>query len=215
MADTKTSAFPASAAALGPMELHVNNAGADEKLTIAQIQAYIASLATWKPLGSQVLASAAVRTPDIIWNPAAYSLLRFQYWIEGYAGNAIGRLIIGSGSLAETGTDCSCELIEGVTRNILSVSCCGWPTAVTLNASMRWGEFVVRNDAGSKVRHGYGAGLWGGSPTVPPTGMQMAAFKNTVAQIDRARLTSFSAITGNSTGANFNAGTFLKVFGAA
>lgn len=208
MADTKASAMPAAAAALAAMEFHVNDGGVDRKLTVAQMSKYIGL----RDLGTGALAAAGARTPDVIWT-GDYKLLIIPYLITGYAGNAIGRVIMGSGSLSETATDCSCELVEGVTRTTTAVSICGWPTAVSLNTNRRWGLFVVNNVTGASVRDGFGEGMHGGSATAVPTGMSMSGFKASIAQIDRVRLTSFSAITGNTVGSNFNAGTYVRVLG--
>lgn len=212
MADTAISALTAAAAALGAMELPVNDAGTTKKLTVDQIETYIENLAGVKFLGSASLGGAAARTGDVIWT-GDYGCLIIKYWISGYAGNAIGRVIVGSGSLSETGTDCSCELIAGVTRTTTAVSICGWPTAVTLDTNPRYGWFVVFNETGSQARRSFGTGMWGGAAGTVATGMQMSGFKNAVAQLDRCRMTSFNAITGNTVGSNLNAGSNLKVWG--
>jgi hypothetical protein len=208
IADSKISALAAASAALGAMELAANDAGTSKKLTVAQVSKYVG----WRDLGEAVLGAGAARTSDIVWT-GDYKILRIFYLIAGYAGNAIGRVILGSGALSETGTDCSCELIEGNTRTTTAVSICGWPTAVSLNTNRRWGEFIVNNVTGASVRDGWGEGMHGGSATVVPTGMSMSGFKASIAQIDRVRLTSFGAITGNTVGSNFNTGTYLRVQG--
>lgn len=209
MADSKISALTAAAAALGAMELPVNDAGASKKLTVSQLEKYVG----WRLLGDTTLGAGAARTSDVIWT-GDYRIIRVQYFIAGYAGNAIGRIIIGSGSLSEAATDCSCDLVEGATRNTTAVNLCGWPTAVSSNTAARWGEFVFRNDTGSNTRHGYGRGMWGGSNTAVGSLMQMGGFKTAIAQIDRVRLTSFTGITGNTVGSNLNAGSYLRVWGS-
>lgn len=210
MADTAISALTVATAAAGSMELPVSDAAgvSNKKLTVDMLAKYVG----WKNLGEQILGSAAARTGDVIWT-GDYKVIVFQYLIPGYAGGAIGRVIVGSGSLSETATDCSCELTEAGTRNTSSVSVCGWPTAVTANTNRRWGEFRMNNVTGSSVRDAYGRGGHGGSATTVPSGMTMVGFKAAVGQIDRARLTSFTGPTGNTVGSNLNAGTFLRVMG--
>lgn len=212
MADTAISALSAAAGAIGTMELPVNDGGTNAKLTVDQIESYVENLAGIKFLGAATLGGAAARTGDVIWT-GDYGCLICKYDVTGYAGNAIARLILGSGSISETGTDCSCELIAGVTRTTTAVSICGWPVAVTLDTNPRYGIFVVGNISGSVIRRAFGIGMWGGSAGAVPTGMKMGAHKNAIAQLDRARLTSFNAITGNTVGSNMNTGTNLKVWG--
>jgi hypothetical protein len=208
MADTKVSALAAAAAALGAMELPVNDAGTSKKLTVTQLENYFG----WRELGEAILGSGAARTADVVWT-GDYKILRIQYLITGYAGNAIGRIIVGSGSLSEAATDCSCELIEGTTRNTTSVNVCGWPTAVTANTARRWGEFVINNVTGSSVRDSFGSGMHGGAVGTVATGMRMSGFKTALAQLDRARMTSFTAVTGNTVGSNMNTGSYIRVLG--
>jgi hypothetical protein len=185
----------------------------NQMATADQIEAYVESLAAWKFLGGATLGAAAARTSDVIWT-GSFNCLLVKYWISGYAGNAIGRIILGSGSLSETATDCSCELIEGTTRTTTAVNICGWPTATSLNTNPRYGWFTVFNESGaSQARRAFGDGMHGGAVGTVPTRMQMSAFKNTVAQMDRARMTSFNAITGNTVGSNLNAGSNIKVWG--
>lgn len=212
MADTAISALAAAAAALGTMELPVNDGGTNRKLTVDQIETYIENLAGIKALGSATLGGAAARTGDVVWT-GDYSCLICKYDVTGYAGNAIARLILGSGSLSEVATDCSADLIAGTTRTTTAVSLCGWPVAVTLDTNARYGIFVVGNISGSLIRKAFGIGMWGGTAGAVGTSMQMGAHKNAIAQLDRARLTSFNAITGNTVGSNMNAGTNLKVWG--
>lgn len=208
MADTKYSALTPVTPAAGVGWGVWDGTAVSKLLTLAQVSKYVG----WRDLGEAVLASAAARTADVVWT-GDYKILRIIYLITGYAGNAIGRILLGSGSLSETATDCSCELVEGVTRTTTAVSICGWPTAVSLNTNRRWGEFLVNNVTGASARDAYGEGMHGGSATVVPTGMSMSGFKGSIAQLDRARLTSFGAITGNTVGSNFNAGTYIRVQG--
>lgn len=210
MADTKISALTAASAAAGTMELPVSDSAgvSNKKLTVDQVMKYVG----WKQLGEQILGSAAARTSDVIWT-GDFKILKIQYLITGYAGGAIGRIILGSGSLSETATDCSCELIERTTATTTAVSICGWPTAATASTNARWGEFVIDNRTGSNARMGYGTGMHGGSATTVATGMQMSGFKSAIAQIDRARLTSFTGVTGNTVGSNLNAASYIRVWG--
>jgi hypothetical protein len=212
MADTKISALSAATAALAAMELGVNDAATSKKLTVAQLGAWMGLNSGWRFLGQGIAASAAARTTDVIWT-GSFNQLMLEYWIAGYAGGAIGRVIGGAGSISEAATTHCCELIEGVTRTTTCVSVCGWPTAVTVAAVPRFGIMFITNRAGQIKRmtgHGQHSGT---APTVVPTNILHNGLNSVTTQLDRLRLTSFSAITGNTVGSNLNAGTLFNVWG--
>lgn len=168
----------------------------------------------WAFLG-QATASNAVRTGTITWT-GTFKQLWFEYFISGYSGSAIGRLIVGpTAGLSETGTTFCTSLIEGVTLTATSVSVPGWPTATTAGAVARFGHMYVQNTAGVVKRmtgHGQHSGT---APTVVPTQMRMAGmFNDATNLINKAELAVYDAITGAAISATtFNAGTFLNVWG--
>lgn len=172
------------------------------------------NLNSWVFLG-QGTASAAVRTTKIIWI-GAYKQLHFEYFIAGYSGGAIGRLIVGPTSgLSETGTTFCTSLIEGVTITATSVSVPGWPTAVSTAAAPRYGHMWVDNVA-TVVKRMSGHGQHSGTaPTTVPTQMRMEGlFNDTSNLINQAELAVYDAITGATISTTtFNAGTFLNVWG--
>jgi hypothetical protein len=173
-----------------------------------------ATAKNWQFLG-QATASTAVRTGTITWS-GTFKQLLFEYFISGYSGSAIGRLIVGpTAGLSETGTTFCTSLIEGVTITATSVSVPGWPTAVTAGAVARCGWMYVDNQAAVVKRmsgHGQHSGT---APTVVPTQMRMEGmFNDTTNLINKAELASYAAITGSAISAiTFNAGTFLNVWG--
>lgn len=168
----------------------------------------------WAFLG-QATASNAVRTGTITWT-GTFKQLLFEYFISGYNGAAIGRLIVGpTAGLSETGTTFCTSLIEGVTITATSVSVPGWPTAVTAAAVPRYGWMYVDNQAAVVKRmsgHGQHSGT---APTTVPTQMRMEGmFNDTTNLVNKAELAVYAAITGAAISATtFNAGTYLNVWG--
>lgn len=173
-----------------------------------------ADLKNWTFLG-QGTASAAVRTGVVTWI-GTFAELMIEYFISGYSGSAIGRVMVGpTAGISETATTSACELTEGGTRNTTSVSVCGWPTAVTAGAVPRYGIMFVKNVASAvKLMTGHGQHS-GTPPTVVPTGMLMnGSFNDTTNLINKVELAVYAAITGTAISAiTFNAGTFVNVWG--
>lgn len=169
----------------------------------------------WSFLGGTQLGGSAVRTATITWT-GTFQELHFEYFISGYSGAAIGRLIVGpTAGLSETGTTFCTNLIEGVTQNTTSVSVPGWPTAVTAAAVPRYGHMWVSNQAAVVKRMvGYGQHT-GTAPTVVPVAMKMdGMFNDSTNLINKAELAVYAAITGAAISATtFNAGTYLNVWG--
>lgn len=185
----------------------------DATIPISRV-AVPADMKNWTFLG-QATASAAVRTGTITWT-GTFAELMFEYFISGYSGSAIGRLIVGpTAGLSETGTTFCTELTESGTRNTTSVSVPGWPTAVTAGAVPRYGIMFVKNVAAAvKLMTGHGQHS-GTAPTVVPIGMTMnGMFNDTTNLINKAELAVYAAITGAAISATtFNSGTFLNVWG--
>lgn len=168
----------------------------------------------WTFLGRGT-ASGAVRTALVSWS-GLYSQLWFEYFIAGYSGGAIGRVIPGPASgLSETATNCCTNLIEGVTQNTTSVSVPGWPTAVTVAAVRRHGHMWVKNVA-AEVKSMTGKGNHSGTAaTTVPVSMQMdGLFSDATNSIQQVELAVYAAITGTAISATtFNAGTFINAWG--
>lgn len=168
----------------------------------------------WIFLG-QATASAAVRTGTITWT-GTYKQLMFEYFIAGYSGGAIGRLIVGpTAGLSETGTTFCTALIENVTLTSTSVSVPGWPTGVTVEAVRRHGWMFVKNVAAeikTMVGNGNSAGT---AATVVPRSMRMAGlFNDATNPINKAELAVYDTITATTVSATtFTAGTYLNVWG--
>jgi hypothetical protein len=219
VADQKISALTAAANAALANEFAINEAGASKKVTGTQLAALMsranlpADARGWTFLG-RATASNAVRTGTITWT-GTFEQLWFEYFIAGYSGAAIGRLIVGpTAGLSETGTTFCTSLIEGVTLNTTSVSVPGWPTAVTAAAVARYGHMYVQNTA-SVVKRMTGHGLHSGTaPTTAPTSMKMdGLFNDSTNLINKAELAVYDAITGAAISVRtFNSGTFLNAW---
>lgn len=173
-----------------------------------------ATAKNWQFLG-QATASAAVRTSTITWT-GSFNQLWFEYFVSGYSGSAVGRLIVGpTAGLSETATDHCVALIEGVTLNTTPVSIPGWPLAVTVSNIARHGHIFVQNVA-AQVKRCWGQGNNGGTAaTVVPTIMQFAGMmSNATNAINKAELAVYDAITGTAISTKtFNAGTYLNAWG--
>jgi len=166
----------------------------------------------WVLLGRGT-ASAAVRTNTVVW-VGAYAQLMVEYYISGYAGNGIGRILCGNTAPSEVATDCCTALIEGITLTATSVSVTGWPTAVNVAAAARYGVMFITNQA-AQVKRMVGSGQYAGTaPTVVPTMIQHAGmYNNTATLVQQMSFVSFATITTNVIGATFNAGTYFNVWG--
>lgn len=168
----------------------------------------------WTLLGTAT-ASNAVRTGTITW-AGTFKQLLFEYFISGYNGVGIGRVIVGpTAGLSETATNHCTNLIEGVTQNTTSVSVPGWPTAVATAAARRWGWMKVKNVA-AEVKSMTGIGNHSGTAaTVVPIAMKMDGLMSDATNlINKAEMAVYAAITGAAISAQtFNAGTYLAVWG--
>jgi hypothetical protein len=166
----------------------------------------------WVFLG-QATASGTTATGTITW-AGSFTQLMLEYWISGYAANGIGRICIAnSGTPSTTATTACTSLIEGVTINATSVSCAGWPVAVTLNALARYGWIFIDNASGG-VKRATGHGLTGGTaPTTAPTQIRLAGMSSQTTLIQSINMVSYNAITGNALGGAFTAGTNITLWG--
>ena len=166
----------------------------------------------WVFLG-QATASGTTATGTISW-AGQFSQLMLEYWISGYAANGIGRICIAnSGTPSTTATTACTALMQGVTLTTTSVSCAGWPTAVTLNALPRYGWMFIDNANGG-IKRMTGHGITGGTaPTVVPTLMQMGGMSSQTTLIQSLNMVSYNAITGNVLGGAFTAGTAITLWG--
>jgi hypothetical protein len=169
----------------------------------------------WDYIG-EVTASSAVRTGVLSWEKP-YELLHFEYFIAGYSGSAIGRLIVGpAAGLSETATDHCATHLTNVTVTT-SVSIPGWPTfGGTADNVARWGNVWVKNIA-AEVKRMTATGINAGTAaTTAPTTYQMGGLmSNATASIQRAELAVYAAITGATISATtFSAGTYLKAWGS-
>jgi hypothetical protein len=173
-----------------------------------------ASAKNWTFLGRGT-ASTAVRTNVVSW-VGQYGQLMVEYFISGYSGASIGRIIVGpSSGLSETATNHCTSLIEGVTLNTTSVSVPGWPTAVTASTNPRYGWMFISNIA-SVVKRMTGHGQHSGTAaTVVPTQMRMAGMMSDATNsIQQMELANYALITGTAISAlTFNAGTYFNVWG--
>jgi hypothetical protein len=203
-----------------PLNLNIINKGASGSSTPdpnSVTRAMLSSTAVtggknWVFLG-QATASGTTATGNISW-AGQFSQLMLEYWISGYAANGIGRICIAnSGTPSTTATTACTALIQGVTLTTTSVSCAGWPVAVTVNALPRYGWMFIDNANGG-IKRMTGHGITGGTaPTAVPTMMQMGGMSSQTTLIQVIRMVSYNAITGNVLGGAFNAGTTIILWG--
>jgi len=166
----------------------------------------------WVFLG-QATASGTTATGTITW-AGEFAQLMLEYYISGYAANGIGRICIAnSGTPVVAATTACTALMQGATVTTTSVSCAGWPTAVTVNALPRYGWMFIDNLNGG-IKRMTGNGITGGTaPTAVPTLMQMGGMSSQTTLIQVINMVSYSAITGNTLGGAFTAGTNITLWG--
>jgi hypothetical protein len=213
---TLTAAAAIAATDLFPDVQSVGSGGV--KATAAQLATFMSSNANWQFLGNAT-ASAAVRTGTITWT-GTFAELMFEYYISGYSGAAIGRLIVGpTAGLSETGTTFATAFLSmtptTTVAGITSVSIPGWPTGVTAAAVTRYGWMFVHNIA-ADVKRMTGHGQYAGTAaTVAPTLIEHAGnFTDATNLINKAELAVYDALTGTTISTTtFNSGTFLNVWG--
>jgi hypothetical protein len=167
----------------------------------------------WVFLG-QGTASAATSTGTITW-AGTFKQLMVEYFISGYAGNGIGRILVAnSGTPSPTATTCCTSIIVGVTAAPATpVSNSGWPTAIAAGLVPRYGWLFVENTSGV-VKRATGHGQYGGTaPTVVPTQVRIEGMSSQTTLIQTLVMTSYTLATGNVIGGTMNAGTFVNVWG--
>ena len=167
----------------------------------------------WVFLG-QGTASAATSTGTITW-AGTFKQLMVEYFISGYAGNGIGRILVAnSGTPSPTATTCCTSIIVGVTAAPATpVSNSGWPTAIAAGLVPRYGWLFVENTRGV-VKRATGHGQYGGTaPTVVPTQVRIEGMSSQTTLIQTLVMTSYTLATGNVIGGTMNAGTFVNVWG--
>ena len=167
----------------------------------------------WVFLG-QGTASAATSTGTITW-AGTFKQLMVEYFISGYAGNGIGRILVAnSGTPSPTATTCCTSIIVGVTAAPATpVSNSGWPTAIAAGLVPRYGWLFVENTSGV-VKRATGQGQYGGTaPTTVPTSVRIDGMSSQTTLIQTLVMTSYTLATGNVIGGTMNAGTFVNVWG--
>lgn len=167
----------------------------------------------WVFLG-QGTASAATSTGTITW-AGQFNQLMVEYFISGYVGNGIGRILVAnSGTPSPTATTCCTSIIVGTTAPPTTpVSNSGWPTAIATGVVPRYGWLYVCNKSGV-VKRATGHGQYGGTaPTTVPTQVRIAGMSSQTTLIQTLVMTSYTLATGNVIGGTMNAGTFVNVWG--
>jgi hypothetical protein len=167
----------------------------------------------WVFLG-QGTASAATSTGTITW-AGTFKQLMVEYFIAGYAGNGIGRILVAnSGTPSPTATTCCTSIIVGTTAAPATpVSNSGWPTAIATGLVPRYGWLHVSNISGV-VKRATGHGQYGGTaPTTVPTQVRIEGMSSQTTLIQTLVMTSYTLATGNVIGGSMNAGTFVNVWG--
>lgn len=212
MASSKISALPSYSTPISTDVLPIVDTtnGATKQISVANLNTQMG----WRFLG-QGTASGAVRTSVVTWT-GTFKQLHIEYFIAGYSGNAIGRVIVGvSAGPSESGLLMCTSLIEGVTITTTSVSVPGWPTAVTAGAVSRYGHMWIDNQTAIVKRmsgHGQHSGT---APTTVPTQMRMEGlWNNTSALINSVEMAVYDTITATTVSTTtFAAGTYFNVWG--
>lgn len=172
----------------------------------------------WNFLG-QGIANGAIRTNVVTWT-GTYKQLHIEYFISGYSGSAIGRVIVGPTSgLSETGTTFATAFLSmtppTTVAGLAQASIPGWPTAVLVAAVARYGNMRIQNVA-SLIKRMEGSGQYAGTAaTTAPTMLQMSGnFNDTTNLINKAELAVYDTLAATTISGNtFNAGTYINVWG--
>ena len=100
----------------------------------------------WSFLGA-VKGPSGVTIGPVIWT-GSFEQIYFQYFINGYSGGAIGRILCGAGAPSTTGLTNGNKLMEDATANATSVSVPGVPLAVTVSNIARSGHGWIMGTSG-------------------------------------------------------------------
>jgi hypothetical protein len=148
--------------------------------------------------------------------------LRVEYYIAGYAGAAIARVLVGTTTPNETAIlmtakQISTPLLVNVIANTPSIP--GWPTAGgTPAAVQRWGTMDINNPP-LALKCMTGTGQYAGGPTAAtaPTMFQTAGmWINTTTAINAISLVSYAtnvAVAPAAIGLGITAGSYITVWG--
>ena len=176
---------------------------------------------SWKFLGTSVpLTATAIKTSTVGWT-GSYQQLMVEYYIAGYAGAAIARVLVGTTTPNETATlmtakQISTPLLVNVIANTPSIP--GWPTAGGTPANVaRWGTMNINNPP-LALKRMTGQGQYaGGTAAVPPTMFQTAGmWINTTTQINAISLVSYAtnaAVVPAAINLGITAGSYVTVWG--
>lgn len=100
----------------------------------------------WTFLG-QVIGPAGVTVGPVVWT-GSFEQIWFKYFINGYNGAAIGRILCGATTPSTTGLTNGNKLMEDATPNSTSVSVPGIPLAVTVSNIARSGQGWIDGASG-------------------------------------------------------------------
>lgn len=177
---------------------------------------------SWKFLGTSVpLTATAIKTSTVGWT-GSYQQLRVEYYIAGYAGAAIARVLVGTTTPNETATlmtakQISTPLLVNVIANTPSIP--GWPTAGGTPTNVaRWGTMNINNPP-LAIKRMHGEGQYDGGPTAatPPAMFQTAGmWINNTTAINAISLVSYATNVATSPaaiGLGLLAGSYITVWG--
>lgn len=178
---------------------------------------------SWKFLGTSVpLTATAIRTSTVGWT-GSYQQLRVEYYIAGYGGAAIARVVVGTttpneGAILMTSKQIvTALLVAGVVTNTPSIP--GWPTAGGTPTNVaRWGTMDINNPP-LAIKRMTGQGQYGGGPTAatPPIMFQTAGmWINTTTEINAVSLVSYATNVTTAAaliGLGLLAGSYITVWG--
>lgn len=176
----------------------------------------------WVFLGTSTpLTATAIRTSTVSWTDP-FLQLRVEYYIAGYAGAAIARVLVGTTTPSETATLMTAKLIStpllvNVIANTPSIP--GWPTAGGTPTNVaRWGTMYINNPP-LALKRMTGQGQYAGGPTAatPPAMFQTAGmWINNTTGINAISLVSYATnvtVIPALIGLGLLAGSYITVWG--
>ena len=184
------------------------------------------SARNWTLLGASTpLAANAPRTPTISWS-GQFQQLMLEYYIAGYQGSAVGRILFGTNAgggttaLTETGTgNCYSNIIEDAGVATKTGLILGVPTAsgviIAINAAERFGIMNINNQLAKNKRiTGQGQYSLANATSAPFSVKHDAIYMNTAAQIQQVAMVSYNDIsTQTVVGNNLTTGSYVIVWG--
>lgn len=183
----------------------------------------------WQFLGTASLATAAQAGAVVSWS-GAFEQLWFEVYISGYSGTAVARLMPSSSTTFATAATTfvtsavnysvasgapGAVTTTGASNGTTGVN--GWNTGAAAIVGARYQWFHVKNRASDRklmCAEGFNTGANAISVlSAPQPDVLSGLWNNTTDSIQAVQLWSSQLFTGNASGANISAGSYILAYG--